>query len=316
MLVTLAALVVACSEVGRQDGPPPGGPYQAVNGFYRDEHSQALEWVRSHPDDPRASVIDREIASVPTSRWFTSSSQSVGSDVAEHVAAAQGRAELAVLVPYNIPVRDCGAQNTGGASDAAAYAQWIRSFADGIGARPAVVVLEPDALLHLSCLTWSQRQERLRMLSDAVNVLAQRAPAAWTYLDAGNSRTTTPRKMADQLLAAGVRNARGFALNVSNYRQYDGVVDYGGSVRAILARHHVDSYFLVDNSRNGNGAGTGWCNPPGRALGARPRIGGPEGVDASPWIKPPGESDGECGIAEGRPNTGFDPELAFALIRD
>jgi len=71
---------------------------------------------------------------------------------------------------------------------------------------------------------------------------------------------------------------------------------------------------VVDTSRNGNGPGTDWCNPPGRATGERPT--GSTGqplVDAYLWVETPGESDGTC---NGGPPAGvFWPEYALALAR-
>ena len=78
------------------------------------------------------------------------------------------------------------------------------------------------------------------------------------------------------------------------------------------------THFVVDTSRNGQGAWTPpagkytgdpqtWCNPPGRGIGVRPTAHtGVALVDAYLWIKTIGESDGQCnrGIAGGT----IDPE--------
>src|SRR5215469_4347840 len=53
-----------------------------------------------------------------------------------------------------------------------AYKKWVKGFAAGLGNRPAVVILEPDALAQMdSCLNNAQRQARLQMLSYAVRTL-------------------------------------------------------------------------------------------------------------------------------------------------
>ncbi|GMA22634.1 hypothetical protein GCM10025864_03930 [Luteimicrobium album] len=66
------------------------------------------------------------------------------------------------------------------------------------------------------------------------------------------------------------------------------------------------AHFVIDTSRNGVGPWTPpadngwpdaqvWCNPPDRGAGARPTLDpGVPLVDASLWIKVPGESDGQC----------------------
>ena len=54
-----------------------------------------------------------------------------------------------VLVAYDIPGRDCAQYSAGGALNQADYEAWISGFAQGIGNRKAVVILEPDALGNL-----------------------------------------------------------------------------------------------------------------------------------------------------------------------
>ena len=62
-----------------------------------------------------------------------------------------------------------------------------------------------------------------------------------------------------------------------------------------------------------------WCNPSGRALGARPTTdtGNPM-VDAFLWVKRPGESDGSCdGGARGASSAGtFVNQYAIDLARN
>ncbi|HEX3195136.1 MAG TPA: hypothetical protein VHS30_35680, partial [Streptosporangiaceae bacterium] len=55
-----------------------------------------------------------------------------------------------------------GAQAPGPGSDVQAYEKRVSGFAAGLGDRPAVVILEPDALAQLdSCLDSAQQQARL-----------------------------------------------------------------------------------------------------------------------------------------------------------
>lgn len=99
--------------------------------------------------------------------------------------------------------------------------------------------------------------------------------------------------MASRLTSAGVAQAQGFALNVSNYRLTTELVTYGKDVSSRVGGKH----FVVDTSRNGLGPSTDgqWCNPSGRALGPAPTTSTADpAVDAYLWIKKPGESDGAC----------------------
>jgi endoglucanase len=101
-------------------------------------------------------------------------------------------------------------------SEEQAYEKWVNGFAAGLGDRPAVVILEPDALAQLnSCLDNAQQQARLEMLSYAVKTL--QTTSDQVYLDAGHSNWVPAGQMAARLRAADVAQAYGFALNVSNY---------------------------------------------------------------------------------------------------
>ena len=116
--------------------------------------------------------------------------------------------------------------------------------------------------------------------------------------------------MAARLRSAGVADADGFALNVSNFSTTEANVAYGRALSSALG----GAPFVIDTSRNGNGRGDDWCNPSGRAVGERPTSStGQAAVDAYLWLKRPGESDGTC---NGGPPAGtFWAEYAIALVR-
>nr|WP_205740334.1 glycoside hydrolase family 6 protein [Haloactinopolyspora alba] len=286
-------------------------PIDQTDGFYVDPDSSPATWARNNPDDSRAARIQEEIGSRPIARWFGNSSD-IGGVVADHVGKAHSHDKLPVLVAYNLPGRDaCGGHSGGGAGSVGAYRVWIASFAAGIGDRPAVVIVEPDALGDFACMDDTAIQERLDMLRYATEKFAEKAPNTWVYLDGGNAGWVAPSTMADRLDAAGVHNARGFSVNVSNYYTTDSSVSYANSVNAALGH---SARFVVDTSRNGNGSNGEWCNPAGRKLGVPPQVGG--GAEMLLWIKTPGNSDGECGIAPNTPAGQFDPELAIRLIEN
>jgi hypothetical protein len=115
---------------------------------------------------------------------------------------------------------------------------------------------------------------------------------------------------AGRLNSAGVRNVRGFALNVSNFYTTSSSVSYAGSVNAALG---YAAKFVVDTSRNGNGSNGVWRNPAGRKLGLSPQTGG-GGAEMLLWVKTPGVSDGQCGVAPTAPAGQFSPDLAVRLI--
>jgi endoglucanase len=233
-----------------------------------------------------------KIAGQPQADWFGDWSGDIQSAVSARVTQIASSGALPILVAYDIPLRDCGSYSAGGATSATAYKTWIRAFAAGIGSRRAIVVLEPDALAGMGCLSQADQQTRLALLSDAVTVLGAQAGVA-TYIDAGNSAWQSAATMASRLQSAGVARARGFSLNVSNYLTTASQTSYGDQLSSLVGGKH----FVVDTSRNGLGPSSDgqWCNAPGRALGNRATTStGDALADAFVWIKRPGESDGTC----------------------
>ena len=235
------------------------------------------------------------IAQQAAASWYGNWSGEIGSAVANQMRLAAQEQATAVMVSYNIPNRDCGGYSSGGTNDANAYKSWISNFAGSLGTTPAIVILEPDALAQTQCLD----QQRYDLLSFAVTTLKSR-PNTWVYLDAGHSAWIDAPTMASRLIKAGVANADGFSLNVSNFQWNKDLIAYANQLRS----QGVNKNFVIDTSRNGKGptADNQWCNPPGRALGQVPTSQtGIDGLDAYLWIKRPGESDGNC---NGGPSAG------------
>jgi endoglucanase len=226
-----------------------------------------------HPGDSLAGPIRTSIATQPGARWFGAWSGDVRAAVDGFTYAADVADKLPVLIAYDIPGRDCGGESTGGAGSPQAYRDWISAFAGGIGGKPAVVVLEPDALAQLGCLPGDARRTRLDLLKYAAAQFAGKAPDTWVYLDGGNATWIPAATMAARLASVGVQSVRGFALNTANFHTTAESAAYGKAVGAALG---YAAPFVVDTSRNGQGHGTDseWCNPPKRKLGATSRLGG------------------------------------------
>jgi endoglucanase len=250
---------------------------------------QADLWRPTRPAD--AAQMDKIANTGGSAKWLGDWSGDIMSAVDRAVTTMTAAGALPVLVAYNIPNRDCGQFSGGGAPDAAAYRSWIRGFALGIAGRRALVVLEPDALAHISsCGTDAQRQERLFLIWDAVQVL-KADPATLVYIDIGNSTWLSPSVGAERLRGAGIDVADGFATNVSNFNPTANEASYGQAISGLLGGKH----FVIDTSRNGRGPASTWCNPSAQALGPRPTAApGIAFVDAFLWVKRPGESDGTC----------------------
>ncbi|MFZ4874058.1 glycoside hydrolase family 6 protein [Janthinobacterium sp. Mn2066] len=284
----------------------------APTSLYVDPQSTAAIWVNQHPDDPRVDLIRSKLAEQAQARWFGNWSGEIGKAVGDYVDAAAALKQTPILVAYNIPGRDCGQYSAGGANSLSGYQQWIASFAAAVGQHKAVVILEPDALGQLTCLSAAGQQGRLETLRYAVAQFHQAAPQAYVYLDAGNSAWMPAEVAASRLVQAGIADARGFALNVSNYKTDASSKAYGDAVNAALQKQQgYTRAYVVDTSRNGNGPlGAAWCDPPGRKTGVPSvvHLGGVQ-PEMQLWIKAPGNADGcrgKAGI--------FIPELATQLI--
>ncbi|MBC7272025.1 MAG: glycoside hydrolase family 6 protein [Streptomyces sp.] len=326
MAVLGAALLIAGCSSGDGDGDG-GGPGNGdagagitqqpkdANPFWVNPDGNAAQQVTDYEkagQDARAEEI-RKIAQQPTGEWISPDQPEQEARGFTQAAAKADRTALLVL--YNIPHRDCGQYSGGGAADGDTYRGWIDAVAKGIGDRPATVVLEPDAVLHLvdGCTPGEFHEERYDLLKYAIGKLKS-SPSTKVYLDAGNAGWGNPDQIFEPLKWAGVEQADGFSVNVSNFYSTEDSIAYGKELSAKIG----DKPFVIDTSRNGNGPYTGgdpaenWCNPPGRALGETPTTKTADPlVDAYLWIKRPGESDGEC---KGGPKAGdWWPEYALKL---
>lgn len=251
------------------------------------------------------------VAQNTVARWYSSGNQyEVAGQVDQQLQAAAASQQIAVLVLYNIPHRDCGSYSSGGAAESA-YLDYVQAFAAALGRSEAYVIVEPDALASADCLDQLTRFKRFELISSVLQILKSR-PNTHVYLDIGHPYWLNPDEAARRLIAVGITEIDGFSLNVSNFVDDHTNIQYGQKIRELVGKN-----FVIDSSRNGNGPHpTGeWCNPAGRALGRRSqRVQGVAGLDAFLWIKVPGESDGDC---NGHPPAGhFSPHLALELSQN
>lgn len=290
----VAALAPAAVVSSFKVAAPAGDPFEGAH-FFVDALDSAAQAVQTAlGGDPDNLSALRKVAGSPTATWFGggSTTATIQASVAARTATVRAAGDLPVYVVYNIPKRDCGGYSSGGASSPDDYRAWIRQFAAGLGDGRSAIILEPDALAGLDCLSAADQQTRLGLLRDAVNVLS--GAGASVYLDAGNSHWKSAATMAARLKAAGVAQARGFSLNVANFNTTTDETAYGDAVVAALG---LPAHFIVDTSRNGAGPTVDgqWCNPSGRALGTpATTVTGDPNADALYWIKTPGVSDGTC----------------------
>ncbi|WP_112466957.1 glycoside hydrolase family 6 protein [Streptomyces triticisoli] len=304
-----AALLAAGCSSGGDDGKDDDASItqqpKDTDPFWVNPDSKAAQQVAAYVKAGKKADAEqiRKIAEQPTGQWI--GPENPEEEARGFTEAADRAGRTALLVLYNVPHRDCGQYSQGGAGDGDAYRAWVDGVAKGIGDRAATVILEPDAVLHLvdGCTPEEFQGERYDLLKGAIERLKSLKNTK-VYLDAGNAGWGHPDQIFEPLRRAGVEQADGFAVNVSNFYSTEDSLAYGKQLSAKIGGKH----FVVDTSRNGNGPytegdpGERWCNPPGRALGETPstRTADPL-VDAYLWVKRPGESDGTC---KGGPKAG------------
>ncbi|MFF0737555.1 glycoside hydrolase family 6 protein [Streptomyces chartreusis] len=310
MLLGVALLVAGCSS-GDGDEPDDNsgaGITQQPKGtdpFWVNPDGNAAEQVADYEKGGKKDDAEqiRKIAQQPTGEWI--GPENPEDEARGYTEAADKAGRTALLVLYNIPHRDCGQYSQGGAADGNAYRDWIDGVANGIEDRAATVILEPDALLHLvdGCTPDEFHEERYDLLKGAIGKLKSLKNTK-VYVDAGNAGWGHPDQIFEPLKWAGIDQADGFSVNVSNFYTTKDSIAYGKQLSGKVG----DKPFVIDTSRNGNGPYTEgdpnerWCNPPGRALGETPTTKTSDPlVDAYVWVKRPGESDGEC---KGGPKAG------------
>jgi endoglucanase len=308
VLVVVVAVAVGVGMITKQ-----AISLQTATRFYVDPGTSAAQWVRHHPRDPRAARIEARIASQPQAAWLTETDPaSMQSTVREYTGAAGSQDTIPILVAYVIPNRDCGGASSGGVRDIPSYQNWIDHFSAALGNSPSIVILEPDSLANIDCMSAAQQNERFAALTYAARTLHLNNPFVRVYYDSGHSKWESADVMAARLQRAGItRYGSGIALNVSNFNPTGNEIRYGDAVLDAVGDHRLG--MVIDTSRNGNGTTRDqqFCDPPGRKVGEYPTANtGVNRVDAYLWVKQPGESDG-CLAGAGQ----FLPEQAYQLVR-
>lgn len=265
-------------------------------------HKPAIQESLKNITNPKEANAIRYILNQPSAVWLNGDghdSDEFLSNIASQVTVDDS---LPIFVLYNIPNRDCGSHSAGGADLAGQYKSWINRLTRALAGIEMIVVIEPDALAQLNCLSVDKRAERLELINYAVDSFSN-ISSAHVYIDAGHPFWVNAEEMADRLKQAGVDKAKGFALNVSNFISTEDNIRYGNYLSNLLE----GKKYIIDTSRNGSGPDKNltWCNPSGRALGQAPSLNNSpnhKALDAFLWIKFPGESDGTC---NGGPNAGL-----------
>ncbi|MFB9237928.1 glycoside hydrolase family 6 protein [Plantactinospora siamensis] len=292
-LLTVTIGGCAADRGGEPSYAPLRHPFRGAR-LFLDTDTLAADWQQQH----RAGWLD-PIVRTPQVRWVTGPEDVP--DLVPMLAAARRQHALPVLALYWIPDLDCSG---GGAPNAGAYDRWIRDVVRTLGDTRSAIVLEPDAVAS-DCFD----KARAALLTRTVRTLAE--AHHYVYLDAGHSRWNDPAETGRRLRKAGIDQAEGFAVNVSNRQPTAASHSWAVEVSKLVG----DREAVIDTSRNGlpPPADDDWCNTARQGLGRPPTTDpGLDRVAALLWVKNPGETDGPCG--DDRSNGVFVPAQARTLI--
>jgi endoglucanase len=124
---------------------------------------------------------------------------------------------------------------------------WYRNVAAGIGTARALVIVQVD--LPFALKISSTAPERIDTY--AARVLSAN-PHTTVYIDGGTFGWLTPAQDASLLIRNGIRYARGFALDDTDYDPTATEDKFGAQVVADLAKLGVKGkHFIVDTDENG-----------------------------------------------------------------
>jgi hypothetical protein len=196
----------------------------------------------------------------------------------------------------------------------------VDEMAAAVDRRPAVFLLEIDALGSSSCVTSQGSMPAWEAdLRYEMNKM-QALPHTVVYVEGGYSDSNSVRYTARILNAIGVNRIRGFFTN-DTHEQWT-IKEVRWATR-ISNRTH-GAHFIVNTAQNGRGpllnrhpitqGVEDLCNPPGRGIGIPDTTATQKSfADAFMWTHPPGNSSG-CG--GGPPGGVFWPARAIQLAQN
>lgn len=181
------------------------------------------------------------------------------------------------------------------------FERQINEMAAAIGRRPAILLMELDAIGSARCM---QRTGALRYWEGDIAYEIGRVaalPHVVAYIEAGYADANPPGWTARVLRAVGATRIRGFFTNDTHNDWTIREIQWGRRVSRLSGGLH----FIVNTATNGRGPLLNpdpvhqgiedLCNAPGRGLGPRPTTFTGYGlVDAFLWTGVPGNSAGSC----------------------
>ena len=200
----------------------------------------------------RQRALLAKIALKPLSYWFGAwYSDSYARTVAQQYIGNQTGGNPDVLAQVTIfrivPWENAACSSAPGPAAQASYRHWVDNFAAGIGDARVALILQPDLPFAL-CAPSSVPENLVAFAAKRFN--ARRHTTV--YIDAGAAQWLSVARATALLERSGIRHARGFALNVSQYGSTALELGYGAQiVQALAAAGIRDKHFVINTSENG-----------------------------------------------------------------
>ncbi|KAF4028605.1 Glycosyl hydrolases family 6 [Phytophthora infestans] len=258
-------------------------------------------YTRAKSDHPDLSKALEALEQHAIASWFTDrmTSDERSTLLSSMLNQCSEDTRLSIVV-YGIPNKDCDAGLSSGGSVKSTddYKTFLKQLTDAVGDRKVLYVVEPDAVGLLakenSCGSSAGYLDNLKVaveaLSANVNAELYVDVGYWMLADSSNAAKIAP--IMHELASCG--RVKGVTINTSNYRSNDECTTYCTNFQTAMGKSEMSC--VVDTSRNFNGSPTSdWCNVQTAGIGKPPTSEtGLSNIDYFMWIKPPGESDGEC----------------------
>jgi endoglucanase len=243
---------------GAPSNPLAGLPWGVYRGQYYNSIYPNYQAARGHSKE----LLGR-IATRPLAFWFGSwfadgDAKQVAHNFIASVTGGNSKV-LSQMVVFRLDPWEGGACPGGwNAANQRGYRRWIDGFAAGIGGARVAIVLQPD-LAFSTCASSRAPIELVNYAAHKLNAL----PHTTVYIDGGVHYWPSFNQAVSMLEQAGIRDVRGFALNMSEFDTTGGEIEYGAQLAQALARAgYPNKRFVINTAGNGHGFLNGQVSDP------------------------------------------------------
>jgi endoglucanase len=187
----------------------------------------------------------------PSVHWLGAwdSDQTAGAAAHAIIDDSGGPDKLSEIAVFRLQPWEGGAcRHVVTASDGRSYKRWISDFAKGVSDARMLIILQPD--LPFALCAPGRGVASLRLVAYAARVLSA-LPRTTVYIDAGAADYASVPDTVWLLKQAGVRYARGFALNTTHSDGMGQELEFGAKLARWLGASHIPGRrFVINTAQN------------------------------------------------------------------